>query len=870
MTEAFSSISNPYVVGNPVKSSGMFFGREEDLAKIKDWITHDGPHVILLIGDRRSGKTSILWQILGGRLQDVGESILCDFHAIVPKISTDQDFPLEIANVILANKVFANFRPDFEAQQSNPVVAIQTLIQSCLTLISPRKLIILCDEFDALEELFKNGTLTAQALQWVRHILDLPVYFVMTSSHEFREDHVREVLGTVAQKRPIYELSQADALALIQRPIEGKLEYREQVAQLIYQLSGGQPFYTQYLCHTLINHVNAELKRPYVLAKDMDEVIDFIVHNPSGHIQETWRRISKVALSPPYTPHTLAALANAITNTGEKISVANLEAVARERRFNIPQGALHQALSWLCHNTRVVDRENNCYGIRIDLLRHWIAHEFQIGEDIDIEYAQAAQPYEQSNSQLNTVTTEKSYAEQLRALLSQGAIIVIQREQLDFALLDSALSAQQALECENEIRAQLNLELVDWVKEYKDSFYALSATAKKTCSQSDLARLYQVYGRELRLSKQKIAEIHQYLGIHAIRSSTLTMVGGGIVLIIIALFSWWWLVLTPSPTPVTSQSPSSQTTKNQTKPAVSTPATPAPAVKSAQTPQQILLNQLRSTLTAGVTTRIYINQMSHLEPQTAAYFIQWLQQAVQEANDFDLLGNNKPIIKLDELSTEQLRMQITNRSGFSIPAILLDADAQLDASWQADSKTLQITFLIRNAANPVNYSVDFSVITLPDNISKVLNKSDDWTCLLEFATDHGMEDIIYHQGQNVRFLLRANQAVYLYPIILDLDQHDQPQGELFPLFHWSEAPKKFEKNHVVLIPDDIGFPNLEVDSSGKSLLWVMVSQSALTFPPASELIDSWFKADQIAQAMRDLAIEQKIHYQEAKLIITTE
>jgi hypothetical protein len=60
---------NPYIVGNPVRGRAMFFGREAEFELVQRRF-QNAEHGALLVfcGERRSGKTSILFQILERRL----------------------------------------------------------------------------------------------------------------------------------------------------------------------------------------------------------------------------------------------------------------------------------------------------------------------------------------------------------------------------------------------------------------------------------------------------------------------------------------------------------------------------------------------------------------------------------------------------------------------------------------------------------------------------------------------------------------------------------------------------------------------------------------------------------------------------------
>lgn len=60
---------NPYIVGNPVRGRDMFFGREAEFNLIRKRFEHsEHGGLLVFCGERRSGKTSILFQILDHRL----------------------------------------------------------------------------------------------------------------------------------------------------------------------------------------------------------------------------------------------------------------------------------------------------------------------------------------------------------------------------------------------------------------------------------------------------------------------------------------------------------------------------------------------------------------------------------------------------------------------------------------------------------------------------------------------------------------------------------------------------------------------------------------------------------------------------------
>ncbi|MBF0550283.1 MAG: ABC transporter substrate-binding protein [Deltaproteobacteria bacterium] len=374
--DSFEPIKNVYVVGNPVKpGDNMFFGREEDFREVRNWIKTDGPKVILLRGGRRSGKTSILLQILYGRLGEEGEAINCDFHSIAPKVAHDEDLPLQIGQAVLANDKFSDLKEILHQQGHSATANLGRMARECLTRIHPRKLLFLCDEYEAIEEHFETGKLSPRALMWARDLLTLPVHFIMTGSRDF-EGVLRPVLSDVCVIREISMLSERDTLDLIRLPVKNTLEYRDKTAKMIYRLSGGHPFYTQLICQTLVNHINANLFRRYALPDDISATVNFILRNPAGHIQESWRSLSVEAKK------ALAALANTLKYPTDYTDEDSVLATAEKLRFRLEPQQYYEAIAWFKEKTHLLEWDSGMIRFKQDLIRCWVRYSYQTGEQI--------------------------------------------------------------------------------------------------------------------------------------------------------------------------------------------------------------------------------------------------------------------------------------------------------------------------------------------------------------------------------------------------------------------------------------------------------------------------------------------------------
>lgn len=530
MSNTFQKIKkNPYVVGNPIKDSAMFFGREADFLRIQESIEQGGAHVIQLIAERRSGKTSLLFEIHRGRLQDIAEAVFMDFHAIAPRIQTDEDLPLEIGNAILQNPRFAEFAEDFHnPQQCTWTTQLFFLIDRCLEKIAPRYLLILCDEFEAIEEAFKTAQLSSKAMQWAKPILEKPVFFITTGSHQFEHAIIRDQLSRLSQPIDIQALATQDALRLIQEPVKGKLDYPDDVAQHILRLAGNQPFYIQYLCQNLVTQNNAVYQHAQISSEDLEDTISFIIKSPHGHVHETWKdpigQRLKGAEKNWYVcqiQHFLGSLARSLTDADSCVTIDTVLINAKEKNFSLHEDTVQSIYSWLKEHTSLLDvheTEDKCR-FQVDLLRRWITFKFRRGDDIDAYNgqpcpAQLNETINPNNLENQQLQNDPYFLQVKQALQTDNIITLAERQTLDKLAQELGLSSQQQIKIEHTLRKQLNFPQLDWLEEYKQCCQWLKRQYPKKIPIEKSKQLTQTYEQVGRVTQEQAKEIREYLGLN--------------------------------------------------------------------------------------------------------------------------------------------------------------------------------------------------------------------------------------------------------------------------------------------------------------------------------------------------------------------
>jgi hypothetical protein len=151
--EDFQPIHNPYIVGNPIKDRKMFFGREDDFNYIKQKVTGGKKGgLLVLCGSRRSGKTSILFQIMNERLGEEFLPVLIDMQAMT--VENDLDFLIKLAKGIIdtiGDDEISLERHFLAKRSEGSLAAFDSLIDKINERLDGKKLILLFDEYEIFE-----------------------------------------------------------------------------------------------------------------------------------------------------------------------------------------------------------------------------------------------------------------------------------------------------------------------------------------------------------------------------------------------------------------------------------------------------------------------------------------------------------------------------------------------------------------------------------------------------------------------------------------------------------------------------------------------------------------------------------------------
>ena len=367
---------NPYIVGNPVRSPEMFFGREEEFQFIQRTLENQQQGcMIVLCGERRTGKTSILYQISNGRLGPDFIPVFVDMQGLV--VQKDEEMLQELASRI-ADSVG-------EEQDSSELASLQPVtsyldftgfMDVVARQTNGRRLVLLIDEYSLIADKVQAGKLSADVYPYLNSLLERypRLSFIFTGSSELEPTSGWSPLLGKSYYRQITFLGRKDAEELICRPLEGQVFFRAGVVGDILRLTQGHPFYTQLFCQSMVDMAN-ESQNNVADRKMFSEVVQRVLENPPPQLLYQWAAFAHVEKL------VLSALATLLKTANGYASSERLDRLLRslpeEHRQQLDITQIRMQLEGMRQHF-LLDRDQTRYRFSMDLLRLWIQVEHNV------------------------------------------------------------------------------------------------------------------------------------------------------------------------------------------------------------------------------------------------------------------------------------------------------------------------------------------------------------------------------------------------------------------------------------------------------------------------------------------------------------
>jgi len=367
--------ASPYVMGPPVKTPQMFYGRED----VFDWIGENissayQQNILLLHGERRMGKTSILYQL---RHRPPTPQHICVFFSLElppPKslggmfysMARKMRDEMSRFGLNLPHPVRGHFKDDAQGSFLRFCGSVESILGN-------RRLLVMIDEIDILIDKVEKDVWSEDVFHFIRGLMQHSdkITFIFTGAYKVREmlQDNKSILFNITSPYRISYLKESEAEALIVEPVAKYLTYDGLVVNKILRISAGHPYFIQYICDSLVKLARRKRKN-FVALPDLDVVLHDVIQDNTGNLHKA---VYAPLAKPPQKA--LAALANVTDDYRVFVPPDMMAQELDKYKLGMAMSTLLDALHSLRESDLVVEQrvgQSLQYGFKMDLIRMWL------------------------------------------------------------------------------------------------------------------------------------------------------------------------------------------------------------------------------------------------------------------------------------------------------------------------------------------------------------------------------------------------------------------------------------------------------------------------------------------------------------------
>ncbi|MEW5957813.1 MAG: ATP-binding protein [Chloroflexota bacterium] len=264
-------LDNPYIVGVPLtEQQEIFVGRADIVARIEQLLLDQRRPPLLLYGQRRMGKTSLL-RNLGRLLPQTIAPLFVDGQRIA--LAGDladllYNLARQLARSAEQQRHLSLPSLDYEPLTARPFTAFNDwldAVEQRLEAGAYQAALLALDEFELLEGgLVKGRFDETDLLSMLRHMIQHRTRFkvMLAGSHSLEELQRWASYLINVQVIKLGYLTEPEARQLIEQPIRNfDLRYEPAASRRVLELSRGHPALVQLLCCELVNLKNEQRRR---------------------------------------------------------------------------------------------------------------------------------------------------------------------------------------------------------------------------------------------------------------------------------------------------------------------------------------------------------------------------------------------------------------------------------------------------------------------------------------------------------------------------------------------------------------------------------------------------------------------------------
>jgi type I restriction enzyme M protein len=273
--------------------------------------------------------------------------------------------------VLLSRRASSLLRPYFE---SGPAYEhFRSVLEQCLEALGTRRLLLVIDEFDRLQEGITSGVTSDQVPENIRHLFQTynQMAGILTGSRKIRRmrEEYWNVLFGIGDPVILRGLEESAVRDLITKPVQGYLTYAPEAVDAIAHLTAGQPRIIQTLCSRLFD-LCTQVDNSRLITLAMVEQVAEEKARDYEHFKVVWS-----AIQSPVDQFVALTINGMERAGGGRVTFSLLQDELAEQGLSISQKKLDVTLDNLRDleviGERITDSTKH-YFIEIPLLSRWL------------------------------------------------------------------------------------------------------------------------------------------------------------------------------------------------------------------------------------------------------------------------------------------------------------------------------------------------------------------------------------------------------------------------------------------------------------------------------------------------------------------
>ena len=365
--ELRQEIDSPYIIGVPLtEKQAIFIGRQDVSSRIEQLLLDRRQPPLLLYGQRRVGKTSLL-NNLGRMLPSSIVPLFVDLQGPASRAQDEVGFLYNVARSMgqSARRQRGVVLPALSREQlhDDPFTRFDEWLDEVETALGGQTALLMLDEFEALERVLALQRFDEEiVLGMLRHLIQhRPKFKVLLSgSHTLAEFSRWSSYLINVQVIHIGFLHPDETRQLVETPVQGfALRYEPAASQRVLDLTRGHPFLVQLLCAEIVALKNEQppMQRRLATVADVETAVPEALIHGSFFFADMRNQTDEVG------GQVLHLLAKA--GEGEVASRSELR-----EKVGVETAVLNQTLTQL-QQRELIEPHSDGLRFQIELVRRW-------------------------------------------------------------------------------------------------------------------------------------------------------------------------------------------------------------------------------------------------------------------------------------------------------------------------------------------------------------------------------------------------------------------------------------------------------------------------------------------------------------------